>query len=203
MALKADKSNLAEYSKRVEQLSDHLKRSLVLEKVPLEKATEMVIDDVVELCRSNTNSLLVKSALISSKFRSAKEVIASYVIQSRKDVEERQILSFGQNNRGNFRQNKFGNSNKFQNREHGKGQNFSNRGQNSNFPSNNSNFRGNFRGKGQYNNNYGNRGNFQNGRGHYQNNRQNQINYAGNGNAPPSGAMPMQTICQAEISEIQ
>lgn len=69
MALKADRNNLTEYAKKAEQLAENLKRSLILENIPYENANKMVIDDTIDLCRANTNSVLVKAGLIVLKVK--------------------------------------------------------------------------------------------------------------------------------------
>lgn len=56
MAIRADRSNLSDYTKRTETLAEQLNRSLILEDIPSEKANEMTIDRTIELCRSNTSS---------------------------------------------------------------------------------------------------------------------------------------------------
>lgn len=192
MALKADRNNLSEFTKKVEQLSDHLKRSLILEKVPLEKANEMVVEDTIELCRSNTGSVLVKAGLIGNKFRNPKEVVAKFIIESRKVIEENQILSFRQTNSHSGRG--FGN---FQRRGNNYGRNFNSysqsQGQNRNYSRNFNQPRGNFRENGR------GRGQNQRGRGNYQNNYGNRrqtgaVYYTENEQAPPPGAAQAQQV---------
>lgn len=206
MALKADRNNLSEFTKKVEQLSDHLKRSLILEKVPLELANEMVIEDTKELCRSNTGSVLVKASLLGNNFKSPREVVANFVIESRKVVEENQILSFRQTNSNSGRG--FGN---FQRRGNNYGRNFNNYGRNSNSynhsQNQNQNQNRNFnRGSNQYRGNFrengSGRGQNHRGRGNYQNNYGNRrqtgnVFYTENENAPPPGAQQVQ-INQAD-----
>lgn len=192
MALKSDHNNLTDFSKKVENLADHFKRSLILENIPEENANRMVVDDVIDLCRANTTSQLVKSGLIGYNFGSAKEVVAKYIIETRKDAQERQVLAFRQsgsnsgrgNNFQNANRNNFGgNRNNFnQNRNYNQNRNF-NRG---NFNQNQfrSNFRGNTRGRGN------NRG-----RGNYRNAQQSRnVYYAENDQAPPSGAPQAQNV---------
>lgn len=201
LALKADRNNLIEFSKKAENLAAHLKRTLVLENIPLENANQMVVDDTIELCRANASSLLVKSGLIGYKFKNPKEVIAKYVVETRKDTEEKQILAFkSSNGRGNNSQNVKRNnfSRNFNNgRQYNQNQNFSgqNRRGNGNFQ-NRGNYRGNFRSRG----NFRGRGNYQNnwynGQNYGQQNRQqnNRVYYAENGMAPPSGAAQAQNV---------
>lgn len=63
MALKADRNNLSEYSKNAEQLAEHYKRTLILGNYTYEIANEFVIKDTIDLCRANTNSVLVKAGV--------------------------------------------------------------------------------------------------------------------------------------------
>lgn len=76
LSLRLSNSTSDDFSKRAEELSDSLRRSLIVEGISTSKATEMAIEKTVELCRKNTNSDLVKSVLESTKFDSPKEVIA-------------------------------------------------------------------------------------------------------------------------------
>lgn len=188
MALKADRTNFGEYAKKAESLAEQFKRSLILEKIPNEKANDMTIDQTIDLCRNNTQSPIVKSVLASTKFDDAKDVIAKFIIQSRTENTDQQVMAFRQTNRYNN-----GNRN---NAQHNNGMNSSGRGR--------SNYRGN------NNRSYGNRNDFQrnrsgNGRGNYRphnnwrgNSNRNGANtrvfYSENSAAPPSGATPDQTV---------
>lgn len=185
MALRADRNNLSDFSKKVENLGIEFQRALVLEGIPFSNANRMVIDSTIDLCRANTNSQLVKSGLIGASFSTPKEVVAKYVIETRKDGEEKKVLAIRQTS---------SNSKNF-------GNNFQRR----------SNFNRNFQGNGNYNRNYnnfhsqnsqnGSRGNFRGGnrgRGSYhrgRGNRQGRTYYATeNGGAPPSGAAQAQQV---------
>lgn len=145
LSLRISNTNSDDFSKRVEELSDSLRRSLVVEGISHAKATEMSIDKTIELCRKNTNSDLVKSVLESARFDSPKEVVAKLLTQTEKTKKEQQVYSF----------------------------NAMRKDGNNNFRSNNNNFQNNSnrkvnRGRGNYNNNRG-RGNYRNNR--YNNNR--------------------------------
>lgn len=97
VALKADRTNMNDYAKRAENLAEQFKRSLILENVPNEKASEMTIDQTIELCRTNTRSSIVKSVLAATKYEDAKEVVAKFIIESRTDsteINQAQILRF-------------------------------------------------------------------------------------------------------------
>lgn len=170
-----------DYAKKAEELADSLKRALVLEGIPQSKANEMAIDKTVELCRSNARSDMVRGILAATKFESAAEVVAKYIVESRTETTEKQVLQFrrqnSQNVRGHgFQYNRYG----YQNND------------NNNF-GNNQNFRGNFRGRG--------RGR---GRGYSDNSGQrqnNQIFYAENEQAPPPGAEEQQNVVVLQADE--
>lgn len=200
MALKADHKNLTEYSKKVEQLADSLKRSLVLENIPPENANQMVIDDTIDLCRSNTSSILVKASLSGYHFKNPKEVVAKFIIESRKEHEEKQVLAFKQTG-SNFGRGKNQNFQNVRQNGNGRYQNFQqNWGQNRNFNRNygNQNYQNQFRGnyRGNYRGNFRGRGsNFQ-GRGSFfgQNRQNRSVYYAENDRALPSGASQAQNV---------
>lgn len=201
MALKADRNNLIEYTKKAEQLAENLKRSLILENIPYENANKMVIDDTIELCRANTNSVLVKAGLIGYQFKDAKEVLAKYTVETRKDVEEKQILSFRQTNSNsnrnfgnNFQRRGNGRGNYYQNQNRGQNQgrnyqNYQNNGYRGNYYQSRGNSRGNGNGNGR-----GRGGNYRGRGNYYQNGRQNRMYYAENERAPPSGATQAQNV---------
>lgn len=208
MAIRADRSNFAEYTKKTEELAEQFKRSLVLEGIPSDKANEMTIDKTIELCRLNTTSDIVKSVLVASKFEDAKEVVAKYIIESRTESNEKQILTFRsnrtyQNNqinyRGNYRgrnrsRNDFNNRNNYMNQSYNSRNNNNNRynhnnNNRNNFNTANRNFRGNYRGR-----NDNNRQNI----GWRNNNNNQRIFYSENRQTPPSGADNQVVINQAD-----
>lgn len=177
LALRADRTNFGEYAKKVEQLGESLKRSLILEGIPSEKANEFTIDKTIELCRSNTSSALVKSVLASTKFDNYKAVVAKFIIESRTDTTERQVLSMRQGTRGNFNQNNRGNY------RHGQ---YNNRNNNQNGRNNNNQHNNNQNNRnnnycGRFNNNYRGRGGHNNRNNHRNNN--NNVYYAEQNNS--------------------
>lgn len=199
MAIRADKTNFTEYTKRTESLAEQFKRSLILEGIPNEKANEMTIDKTIELCRANTTSNIVKSVLSSTKFNDSKDVIAKYIIESRTESSEQQVLvyrsnRFMQNNqfqRGTYRGRGQNNKRSFNNNYRNNSNNSFNNYRNNDNRNFNRNFRGNWRGK---NNNQRQNSNWRNN----SNNRSNRVYYTENRDAPPSGASRVQTIQQAE-----
>lgn len=179
MALKADRNNLTDFSKKAEQLCEAFQRSLVLEGTSREKAIELTVDKTIDLCKANTTNTVVRSMLASYRFTDANEVLAKYTIESRNVAIDNQMLHFRSNQRGrtnfnrNFRSNNF-RSNGNGNGWNGNNQSNYNRGQNNNY-NRNRNFnnsrgqsRGNFNRNGQRNNMY-------------------HFNQSGNDSTPPPG----------------
>lgn len=190
MALKADRANLTDFAKRAEALAESFQRSLIFEGSAREKAIDDTVDKVIDLCKANTSSSIIKSVLASSKFADAKEVIAKYTIESRNAVADSQVLQFRSNfrNRGGFNRNFRGN---FQQRNGGYNGGYNgyngqrHRGNNRSGAWNNNN-NSNYRGRSSFGNQGGpSRGNFRGG-----NERRNNVFYntAENEQAPPSGA---------------
>lgn len=194
MALKADRTNFSEYAKRAEALAEQFQRSLILEGMPHELAQRDTIRKTVELCRSNSNMVGVKTVLSSTKFENAKAVIATFITQTRQETNEHQVLQMRQTNRGT-NSNRFigsrGRNNNFRGNYYGNNQN--NRSGNNfgrNNYQNNQNNRGGYRGRryqnyrNNNNNNNNNNGNWRTG----QNRANNRVYYAENESAPPPGA---------------
>lgn len=89
MALKMDKCNsFDDYSRKVEELADFMIRSLVVEGVTREKANEMAIQKSVELCKLNTNSIVIKAVLSACQFETPKEVVAKYIIETQAEMNK-------------------------------------------------------------------------------------------------------------------
>lgn len=161
LTLRANRSNMPEYTKTAEELAEALQRSLIIEGISQQKAREMTIDRTIEMCRANAKTDIVKSIMASTKFEDPKETIAKFVIESNNNEKTSQILTFGVNNyRGKRGMNQ-------------------NRGFYRGFQRNN-NYRGN------YNNNRGNYNNFRryNNRNNYNNNNRgrNSQNYNNSNN---------------------
>ncbi|XP_036340890.1 putative uncharacterized protein DDB_G0272516, partial [Rhagoletis pomonella] len=125
---------------RVEELSDALERSLIIEGMTQSKAHEMAVEQTVNVCRLNTRSDLVKSILSSTTFSDSKDVVAKMIVEQNNQVKERQVYN---NNADNSRYSNNGsrhNGNNFNNNSNRSSNN--NRNNNSN---NNSNRRPNSR----------------------------------------------------------
>ncbi|XP_036345951.1 homeobox protein 6-like, partial [Rhagoletis pomonella] len=82
-------NNYTEFAKRVEELSDALERSLIIEGMTQSKAHEMAVEQTVKVCRLNTRSGLVKSILSSTTFSDSKDVVAKMIVEQNNQVKER------------------------------------------------------------------------------------------------------------------
>lgn len=110
LSISAFNTSNEDFAKKVEDLSDAFRRSLIIEGITPTKATEMAIDKTVELCRKNTSSSTVKSVLAASKFDSSKEVVAKLITETNIAKSEHSVLRFGntynhKNNKPNFNHN--------------------------------------------------------------------------------------------------
>lgn len=141
-ALKADRQALQSFSKTAEELADSLRRSLVMEGMTQEKATEITVEKTVKMCRASARSDLVKSVLASSKFIDPKEVISTFIVETGQEAEERQILAYrsyrSQNNNYNnntntYRNKKFTSNNQNNNWNNRNNYRPNNRSNNNNF----------------------------------------------------------------------
>lgn len=116
LALRVDRSSLQDFARKAEELSEAFRRALVVEGIPLQKAEELTVEKTVELCRSNTNSDLVKSVLASSRFESSKLVIAKLITESNLEAKEKQVLTYRSNkNKNHFNRNANNNKNSHSN----------------------------------------------------------------------------------------
>ncbi|XP_036347513.1 conserved oligomeric Golgi complex subunit 2-like [Rhagoletis pomonella] len=112
---------------RVEELSDALERSLIIEGMTQSKAHEMALEQTVNVCRLNTRSDLVKSFLSSTTLSDSKDVVAKMIVEQNNQVKERQVY----NNNGRYNNNGT--------RHNGNNFNNSNRSSNNSNRNNNSN----------------------------------------------------------------
>lgn len=190
MALQADKTNLTDYATKAEELAEQLKRAYISEKIPNETANKMTIEQTIELCAKNTHSTQTKSVLEASQFDDAKEVIAQFIIQERKQTNQQQVLSMRGRNRfnRNFQGHNWRGRNQYHNNNHNNNYNNRNgyRGRGFNRGNNFNRNQHNNRGNGNQNANWRNNGNRQPRRGN--------VYYAENGNAPPPGDQPAQHV---------
>lgn len=156
-ALKADRNSLQNFSKIAEELSDNLKRSLIMEGMTVEKANEVAIDKTVKMCRASARTDLARAVIASTKFENTKEVISAFIVEIGQEAEEKQVLAYQatQYQRGNFKNRGRGSKNYQNNRSNQFNQN--NYGNNGNNRGNN---RGRGRGKRYNGNNNRNNGNY-------------------------------------------
>ncbi|XP_036342714.1 myb-like protein G, partial [Rhagoletis pomonella] len=127
-------NNYTEFARRVGELSDALKRSLIIEGMTQSKAHEMEVEQTVNVCRLNTRSDMFKSILSSTTFSDSKDVVGKMIVEQNNQVVERQVYN---NNGNNSSYNNGGrhNSNNFNNNVD-RSSNNSNRNNNSNINSN-------------------------------------------------------------------
>lgn len=93
-ALRTDRISLTEFTKQAENLADSLKRALILDGIPNQKANQMAIDETINTCKLSSKTNYVKSVLASTAFASPKEVVAKFIVESNNEVAEKQVLSF-------------------------------------------------------------------------------------------------------------
>lgn len=165
-ALKADRNSLQEFAKQAEQLSDSLKRALILDGIPSAKANAMVIDETINMCKNTARSDYVKTVLASSAFTSPKEVVAKFIVEVGNDKTDKQVLAFHSMKKQFRPTNQRGGRNPRQNNNNR--QNYSNY-------SNNYNNNPRFRNNRQNGNHYTNRGNYNNNQRYNGHNRQNNF----------------------------
>lgn len=106
-AIQFDNRNLTDFATEVEKIADRLHEALMVEGVSYNKAMSMTINKVVETCRKQARSSVVKSVLASSHFNHPKEVLSKFITEVATAAKERQSQpqsqsSFRQNN-GNYR----------------------------------------------------------------------------------------------------
>lgn len=193
LALRIDKTNLTQFSKRAEELAEQYRRSLCKEGFSKEKSKELAIEKTVDLCRKSAKSPTVKSVIASTKFSEPKEVIAKMIVEINNIKLDKHSTPF--NHKYNNNQNKNGN-NKFSNSQNrnfrGNSNNYRNSGastsQNSNNYRQNSQNNNNNQNRGyrnNYNNNYNSR-TFTNSNGNNKNDRPVRF-YSGNEENPGNG----------------
>lgn len=192
MALRADRSNLQDYCKKAEELADALRRSLVIDGIPLAKAEEMTIDKTVELCRANAQNNVVKSVLASTKFTNPKEVIAKFVIESNTTKQEAQVFALRK-----FQSRQDNNRNRNSRQNNRNGRNFQNNQNNNSGNGQNRNRNGRFNNNRQNNNNGHWRQNNQNGSDNVNNNNRNNNNNSRNFRRVENATAPQSTMGQA------
>lgn len=204
LALNANKKSLQDFSKEAEGLSDAFKRALIIEGVSEEKANEMTVDRTIEMCRSSAKTDLLKSVISSTKYDSAKEVLAKFVVEINSEQKDKQVLSF--RTQRNFQFQNRGNQSNYRNNSQ-RNQNFgNNRYRNNQFNNNRPN---NYSNNRQFQNNQNPNGQWSNQTGQFRNNnfnRRNNFNNRQNNNSnnqnsrnvrytyPENSAVPQRTL---------
>lgn len=159
----------------------------------------MVIDKTIDLCSANTTSNIVKSVLNSTKFDDAKDVVAKFIIQSRTQVNEHQVMAYQSKTRYNNRRGNFRGNNRIRNNWLGNYSGNYSQKNNNNRRNNyqNGNRVGNYRGRYNNSNNYNGRNTSDNWRNNGQggnNNRNHRVYYVENSEVPPPGAQNDQNV---------
>lgn len=111
MALRADRNSLTDFAGKAESLAEQFKRALRLENIPNENADKMTTKAITELCRANTQSTVIDTLMAGEQFATAKDAIAKYIVETRKESGKQQVLFFrnyNQRGRGyNYNQNSY------------------------------------------------------------------------------------------------
>lgn len=160
LALRADKTNLTNFSQRAEELAEQYRRSLCKEGYSKEKAKELAIEKTVDLCRRSARSEQVRSIIASKAFTEPKEVIAKMIVEINNLKLDKGATQY--NHKYNNNQNKNGNNRTYKNNGNFNKHNNRNSGS-SNSQNNNNN------GRNWHNNNNrnGNNGNSNSNRSNY------------------------------------
>lgn len=166
-----------EFTDQAEKLAESLQRTLIIEGISQGKAREMTVDRTIELCRQNAKTERVGTILASTTFVTPKDVLAKFVVETTKDKNEKQILTFRQENNPQNRQNRFNNRNANNDRNRNNphrqrtftNSNYQNNSNGNNFRNfrNNRNSQNNQRGRGGFRNNYNNYNNQNNNNDRY------------------------------------
>lgn len=184
LALRPDKSKLTEFTEQAEKLAEALQRALTLEGITQETALEMTVERTIEVCRNAARTDLLKSVLASNHFRTPKEVIAKYIVESATQEKEKQVLAFHSYKRQNRKNFDNSNNGKQKNGYRGRGNRNGGNGRNSNngrnYSNNNGNNSRNDNGNQSGNRNYNGNNNRNNNRGNW-NNSWNNGGYRGSG----------------------
>lgn len=168
LALRLTKTNVQEFAREAELLSDAFRRALVFEGIPYENSQKMTTEKTVAMCKLSARSESVRTILAAATFSDPKDVIAKLVVETNDDQEHKQILHYRKITRGSYRgrynySSNYRNSNNYHNNggnNSGYRNNYgnNNRGRQNNSNSRNSASRGNYTPRGNYNNSRGNRG---------------------------------------------
>lgn len=111
---------LNDFTKKVDELSEHLQRSLIAEKYPEDKARQIAVEKTIEVCRSNSRSSVIKAVLSTPNgFQTPQEVISTFLTQiniarterdSKPPQQGQKNKKNGQNYRNNGHQQRYNNN---------------------------------------------------------------------------------------------
>lgn len=88
LSLRLQRGDFSKFAQEAEKLSEAFRRALIVEGITKNKAEEMTINKMVDLCRKTTKVEIVKSVLESTKFDTPADVIAKFITQSDKARRE-------------------------------------------------------------------------------------------------------------------
>lgn len=173
LALRADKTNLTNFSQRAEELAEQYRRSLCKEGYSKDKAKELAIEKTVDLCRRSARSEQVRTIIASKAFTEPKEVIAKMIVEINNLKLDKNATQYS---------NKYNNHNKNSNNKSHKPNNGNQNSRYNNRNSGQSNSQnGNNNRQNWHNNSNGNRGGRGNNNG-YNSRTFNNSNNSNNGN---------------------
>lgn len=100
IALRVRRGDFSKFQEEAEKIAEQYRRSLRAEKITKDKANEMTVTKLQDICRRNAYSDVVKSVISSSHFTTPKEVIAKFITES--DTVRQEKASNNSSNRNNF-----------------------------------------------------------------------------------------------------
>lgn len=94
-AIRFNTGKSQEFTAQAEELTEALQRTLILEGVGQEKAREMTIERTVGLCRQLAKTDFVRSVMAAAAptFKTAKEAIATFVVENAKEQKKQKNKS--------------------------------------------------------------------------------------------------------------
>lgn len=156
LALRAERTNLNKFSDRAEELAEQYRLSLVAEGFEKEKAKELAVEKITELCVSQSRHDRIKSILLAKTFKEPEDVTSKMIIE----INSLRLES-AQNSHKNSNSNQ-NRSGKNYNNKHSNGKNYNGNSNQNRGNSNNRSGQSNGNGYKQNYNNGNSRGNGQN-----------------------------------------
>lgn len=98
-------NNAGEFAKKMDDLSEDLRKAYLRTGVPHAMALQMTIDKTIELCRAQARTTMVETAFQHPQlFTTPKEVTSKFVVESNKQKEkDAKTLTFRSQGRGDYR----------------------------------------------------------------------------------------------------